>query len=472
MRTSSGATPAFAILLAQVRVGVRVGALVALGLAGCKSYPERTAVAYEAFVQGRFEDAHTRYSDPDLTGSAFLSGAEAGMVALAAGEWEAAVLALTAAADQARELEERALASPQALGEDLLSFALNEGAQAYSGEGYERVLLHAALALAYLAQGRLDAVSVEARRANRLLESEEELYDKQYAAGGLGHFVSATSYELSGEYDQAYIDYERMVAKDLGTELAGEALIRIADWLGYTEERARWVARFGERDLPGPDAATIVVIAGLGVAPQKREVLIQIPTPRGLVQWAVPRFVPFPRAVDALILRSNGAALARTVTIEDVSRVAHANLEDRIAWLGAKSAIRATLKLGLTHELGRDHGVLGLIAGSVFSAATERADLRSWRTLPAAWHAARSAVEPGVHDIVLDAAGGASVSLGAYELEPGETLFVLARTLSTRVHAHVIGGGAVVAAGPVPQPAPPLARSALLAPRESENQRP
>jgi hypothetical protein len=88
---------------------------------------------------------------------------------------------------------------------------LNDTALAYRGEGFERVYVHACLGMAYLAQGRLDDVFVEVRRANKILEAEEGLYEKEYRAGGLGHFLSATTYELLGKWDDAAIDYRRMV---------------------------------------------------------------------------------------------------------------------------------------------------------------------------------------------------------------------------------------------------------------------
>src|SRR6185436_288146 len=101
---------------------------------------------------------------------------------------------------------------------------------------FERVYVHCGLAMCYLAAGKLDDVYVEARLANQLLESEEELYETQYAAGGWGHLLSAVTYELIGDRDDAYIDYQRMVEKDVGTALAGRALVRLAKQLGRSDE--------------------------------------------------------------------------------------------------------------------------------------------------------------------------------------------------------------------------------------------
>lgn len=425
----------------RARALCAAGLLLALAGAGCRSYPERTAAALGKFTAGRFEEAAAEFADTKTTGSEFLSGAEAGMADLAAGNWEPALEQLHRAGAEVREIEERALASPEKLGQGLLTWIVNEGAKRYEGEGYERVMLHASLALCYLALGRVDDVYVEARLANRLLEAEESLYEKKYAAGGLGHFVSAVTYELIGRPDDAYVDYRRMVEKGVGVELAGAALVRLAARLGYQDDLDAWQERFGEHPAPDPDAASIVVIAGVGLGPAKFERGLVIPWKDGVFKWAVPRFQVRPQPVDRvrLILRSHDRVVATTV-VESVSQVAYENLEDRIAWLAAKSAVRSIMKYELTRQLTEDHGGWGFLAGLLIATTTERADLRSWQTLPDSWQAARVFVPPGEVDLALEAAGGDRVRLGRFGLEAGETMFVLARTLDRRIYAHAIGG--------------------------------
>jgi len=420
----------------------RISALIGLLLVcGCRSYGERTQEAFGDFQSGQFEAASAAYASPDTTGSPFLAGAEGGMAALAAGDWEGALEALGEAARAVRDLEERALLSPESGAEAVASLVLNETTRVYTGEGFERVLVHSGLALAYLARGRLDDVYVEARRSNRLLESEEELYEASYAAGGLGHFLSAVAYELLEEPADAYIDYQRMAAKGVGDGLVGPALRRLASRLGRRDELDRLEERYGPAvDLP-EGMASIVVIAGIGLGPFKEEVSAHIPTRNGLVNWAVPAFVERSQPVSdlRLVLPASDTAIA-TVVIEDVAAVAAANLEDRIAWLAARSAARGLAKQEFTRRLEDERGSLGRIAGELFSSLSERADLRSWKTLPDTWQACRAFVLPGVHELVLDASGGEARELGRFELEAGETMFVLSRTLGRRLYAHPIGG--------------------------------
>jgi uncharacterized protein len=419
---------------------VLTGALAA----GCASYSDRTAQALAEFRQGRFDEARQSYLEPDTCGSPFLRGAEAGTASLAAGDWDGALADFDAAQAAVERVEERALVSASALGDDLLTWVLNEGARTYEGEGFERVLVHASLALAYLAQGKPQDVMVEAKRANQLLESEEKLYEKQYAAGGLAHFLSAVAYELEGRPDEAYIDYQRMHEKGVGRELAGRALVRLAKELRYSDELKQWTELYGPDSERPAGAASIVVIAGVGLGPHKQEHVLTIPTKSGILQWAVPSFVRRPQEVDGVSLTLSGAASSvLTSVVEDVAKVSQENLEDRIAWLAAKSAVRGVLKRELTEKLQKKADWLGRLAGDLFTLATERADLRAWQSLPDTWQAARVFVAPGVHELRLQARGGECVVLGSFELEKNETMFVLARTLGTRLYAHAIGGNNV-----------------------------
>ena len=381
------------------------------------------------------------YSDPDTTGSDFLGGAEAGSVAFAAGDWNGALAHFSAAHAGVKSLEDRSLVSPAAAGESLLSWAINDSMSSYHGEGFERVMLHACMGLTYIGKRNLEDAGVEARLANKLLEGEEALYEKKYQAGGLGHFLSAVMYELQGQSDNAYIDYQRMLEKGVGVDLAGRAALRIAKKLGYTEDHARLAERFGD-DVARPDgAASIVIVAAVGAGPFKEAFTLDIPTPAGILQWSVPRLIGRPQQIDALEFSLEGPSTSvRTDVIENVYTVTKENLDDRIAWLAAKSAVRAGLKLGLTKSLEKDHGLFGAIAGTVFTLATEHADLRTWQTLPNSWQAARVFVSPGEHTLRLRAIGGESLVLGRFELSPGETMFVLARALGPRLYAYGIGG--------------------------------
>lgn len=422
--------------------------LVLLGT-GCASYTSRTQTALHDFQGGHLERSLEAYADKDEVGSDFLSGAEAGTVALTAGWWEQAQRYFHRAVNASEEIEGRALLGGEGFAEFVGSWAFNDTVKEYPGEGFERVYVHCGLALAYLAQGMLDDVYVEARLANELLEAEEKLYEKEYRAGGLGHFVSALAYELLGEYDEAYIDYQRMEEKGVGGAVAGPALVRLAGRLGRLDEKEKWEAKYGH-DVERPlGAASIVVLAGVGLGPGKIESTMAIPTGDGLLVISVPAYeFHDPWVAGLRLIEETSGVSVRTEIIESVSEVAVENMEDRLAWMAAKSVARGLLKRELTQQLGDDHGGIGRLIGDLFAVITERADVRGWRTLPDNWQACRLFVPPGVHTLTLEAIGGQAGFLGSFELEEGETMVLLARTVGPTLHAHAIGGR------PVTSPAP------------------
>ncbi len=409
------------------------------GLSSCRTYTEKTHVAMNHFQRGQFDVAERLFSDKSVTGSTFLSGVEAGMVALTAGDHQAAIDHFAKAASISKELEDKGLLDPSSLAQSLTSLAVSETFTDYQGEGFERVMLHACMGLAYLAQGKVDDWMVEVRLANDLLILEETLYETEYAAGGLGHFLSALGYELRGELDEAYIDLQVLYDKGLGQELVGPSLVRLSKQLYREDDHARFVAEFGEVEEVPRDAAKIVLLAGVGMGPSKVETRLDVPTSNGVFSWAVPSFTSTASYVDRLEVRANDL-FASSVVIENVAQVAEKNLSDRMAYLSVRSAVRGVLKQKLARELRKEHGEGAYVVAQLFAMATERADLRSWLTLPNTWQAARLYPRPGEVRLEIHASGGESHFLGNYDMDPGETIYLLVRTIGPRVFTQVLGG--------------------------------
>jgi hypothetical protein len=229
-----------------------------------------------------------------------------------------------------------------------------------------------------------------------------------------------------------------------------------------------FVEQYGEPEPLPENTARVILIAGVGTGPYKAAATLTLPTPSGILQWSVPQYVERPQPVSALeVFTRGGGVRARSELVEDVGRVAQANLSDRLAWLATKSAVRGIAKREFTQKLEEEYGLLGRVFGDVFSFASERADLRCWQTLPDSWQVARLWLPAGRHDLVLRALGGSRVPLGAFELEAGETMFIFARSLGTRLYAHPVGGLRIEPGQPAPSAAGPP--SASDRPRDPED---
>jgi hypothetical protein len=75
-------------------------------------------------------------------------------------------------------------------------------------------------------------------------------------------------------------------------------------------------------------------------------------------------------------------------------------------------------------------------------------------------------VAPGEHEIALEAVGGENTMLGTFKLEPGETMFILVRTLGPRLYAHTVGGQRTD--GVLQPPPVPLASESTTPPTSTE----
>lgn len=411
---------------------------VAASVCGCATYPERAEQGVGRYRAGDFEGAVASFEDSDVTTSEFLAGAEVGMIRLTAGDWEAARIALASAAEAAREAEEKSALSLTDGAETLGTLLLNDTTQTYVGEGYERVLVHTALAIAYLGLGQYEGMRVETKRANEVLETEEKLYETSYAAGGMGHMLSALAYEMEGRLDEALIDYRRMVEKGVGLELAGPRLRALAD-LFEREDLADLVAPY-ESYTPEGATATVWVIGGMGLAPFKREASLNLPTPVGFVRLTAPQYASRSGAgLLRLVLPDQGETHTCSV-IEDVDAIARENLDDRLGWIAARTVARAAIRATAREVVRDQHGELAAFGVDILSLALERADTRSWLTLPREWQALRVPLVPGEHTLELETTTGADVRIGRFELEAGETMIVFARYVDGLLHVHPLGG--------------------------------
>lgn len=438
--------------------------VVVLTGAGCRTYNDRVAGTVQAFEGGDFARAEAGFRDPDNTGSTFLSGAEAGMAAFADGRFLDARAHFERALAASNDIRERAAVGATNLTQSLLSMAINETQADYAGEGYERVMLHVMLALTYLAEIDPTGVLVEARRVDELVTGEEELYDTSYGAGGLGHLLSAVAYELTGKPGEAYIDYKRMYEKGVGGTLVESALLRLAERIGRSSELSVWRSEFGGSSTdPPPGWPSVVLIGGVGMGPAKREFKLDLPVKGGVFSMAVPKFDegrPSGGGPLELAFPASGTVV-RTSIVEDVAAVAAENLDDRITWITARSVGRGLLKRQLADQMrDNERGVWLGLAADVFTIATERADLRAWRTLPRKWVAARAYLPPDEFvELHLREARGDAVSLGSYRMSEGETMFVLARSLPSGLVAHVVGGQSAADVDPPSSPSNPSPES-------------
>ena len=127
------------------------------------------------------------------------------------------------------------------------------------------------------------------------------------------------------------------------------------------------------------------------------------------------------------------AVEVRTEMAEDLDAIARRELDDRSGGILFKTIARALGKYALTRTVEKKKGDLAGKLVNLVTAATEKADTRSWLTLPRSIQVARFPVEPGVHTVEIDAYGPGgvlreTVTFRDVEVEAGQVRILNHRT--------------------------------------------
>lgn len=336
------------------------------------------------------------------------------------------------------------------------ALAMNDTVTAYTPHGYERVMLRHFQALNYLFSGDLEGAGVEVRAAN--LEQEEALkrHQKEVAkaeADGRAHNLGGASEQpaLSGmrsdldaaaggvknSFQNAYTFYMSGVVRELLDE-PNDALIDYRRALEICPANAcvqRDVARLGRRlgidvglaaapaaPAGGPNAASgdLVILFEDGLVPPKEEVRIPVPIP-----WLVTMVgVAFPVYRERwslsapLTARVDGADVGGTEALCHVRALAARALQEDMPVIVTRQVLRAAAKATLAYEARRKMGDLGGVLVGLYNVVTDRADLRSWLSLPADAQVLRATLPAGKHALVLSPMTGAALT-SEVEIRPG-----------------------------------------------------
>jgi len=319
-----------------------------------------------------------------------------------------------------------------ATGASLLS---NDNAIPYAGEGYERVFVYQFQAMNYLLSGDLDSAMVEVRRANQeqqyelerfeseVVDAEEDAQEQidkngdfmnsfsalQAAAGQVKNsfqnaytfYVSGLLFEASGSANDAYIDYKKALQIFPDNIYVQRDVLRLAKDLGMREDYQRFKKEF--TNTPAPAAAgdgEIVVMFEHGFAPVKTEVKVNLITHKGIRSVAFPTYVAEVKAPAQLeVSVVGGESIGTTSPIVSVQALASKALVERLPGMMARQIMRIFAKAQASEQGGKALGGLGKLAIDVFNVISEKADRRSWLTLPHDAQILRSSLPEGQYKL-------------------------------------------------------------------------
>lgn len=330
--------------------------------------------------------------------------------------------------------------SALSLREEASAFIINDGARAYAGEEHERVLVHLYEALNYLALGDLDGARVEALQLDlRLRRQAERAGPGVDMDDAFARYLTGMIYEDLGEWSNAliayrkgYEAYEREAAHGgpgVPEALVGD-LLRLTEYLGLAQEHRRYADEYpGAAWTAQADwrrRGELVLLLHNGLAPVKREASSTVLDPGSghLVRISLPYYQPRAPRVRAARVEVAGHRV-RTELVEDVAAVAQRTLAAKMPAITARAIARAVVKVQLARaarararDSNSDNALAAALVGlgvEVANVLTERADTRSWVTLPHDIQLARVELAPGHYRVRLELLGAVGGIVGDVE---------------------------------------------------------
>jgi len=355
----------------------------------------------------------------------------------------------------------------KSISKEVASFLISDNTVPYRGEDFERAMVNLFMALNYVGLGKWEDAVVEGRKVDSKLNLINSQYEEGkgnvYKEDGFIRFLMGALYELEGEINDAFISYRKAEAvyrteylPNYGvsppTILVGD-LLTSAHAMDFHEEMAEIKKEYPDvtfiDSARKKEMAEVFFIHYNGLAPEKGEKYFLVPMPDGfVVKIAYPKFVKRSYRIShgEITLTNLGSGRSYrfpTVLMEDIASIAVLNLENRINRIKAKAIARATTKYlaskGLSKVAEKKGGkLLGFVvqaSANIASVATEQADVRQWRLLPAEIRVGRSVIPPGEYRGRIRFVGSGGTVVSSREIAPfsvkkrGEKFFIY-RTLN------------------------------------------
>lgn len=393
--------------------------LLALGalLGGCAGYAYQAQTVETRLAAGQYAQALDLIAaQQGREGTGVLYGLNRGMVQHLMQDYDASNRSLE---DAKREMDALYGVS---LSEQAGAIAVNESLIRYKGDPHEQRLLHAYKILNYLALGDLDGARVEVLQADLRMRS---VGGDGYGENGFVRYLCGIVYEGLGELDSAYIDYRKAYeyyrANAVGLsvpESLERDLLRLAERQGRREDLEEYARAFG--DLPGRGALDgaapeVIVLLQGELVPLKREQGASVFDPRRghFVSIALPYYPDFHPAIAGVRVWVDGQMLYAD-RVEDVAAQARAALAERMPAITARAVARVALKTQASRQAQEQNETLGALL-NLAATLTERADTRSWSSLPASIWMARVPLAAGQGPLRIEVLGAGGEVLGSME---------------------------------------------------------
>lgn len=327
------------------------------------------------------------------------------------------------------------------------SMLYNDASMPYYGENFERSYITFFQSLNYILDSQNNESAVEARQADTLFKffiSQKSFYQSD---AFIEYFMGLV-YENAGYLNDASISYYAALKSYSGTNnLSGIAVNDdIVDDAYTSSLKLGFHSRAAEikKQYPGAkrkeipkNCGELIIVDYNGIIPKKTETVFRLAMndawlymnaanvdsvemtdyqrassigvsafANDFVQFSIPSYKNQPPIVYSFTAES-GSSKRQSYTAQDLGQLAKTFFDKNFAKLFAKTAARAVIKFVLSKQTsaylekqyGATAGLLAKIATNVYTASTEIADLRAWRTLPSNILMARMYLPSGLNEI-------------------------------------------------------------------------
>ena len=405
--------------------------LLAVYSGGCATYSQQAVSMRDNLLAGRADLARIAAEKEDEGEDDVLASLNKGMLRRMTGDYSGSNRIFELAKQRIESLYGISVTDTAA------SLTINDAMRDYKGDRYEQVLLHAYMAMNYLQLGEPDSARVEMLQADvKMMEWGDQPDEDPFV-----RYLAGMIFEALGEKDQALVSYRKAMnvylAKGNGQYLdvpvmLKKDMLRLLAELGLRDEYRRLKTGFGLDGFQpaGPESnhGELIVILNSGLAPIRTEASIMTFSSevQNYVRVAFPVYQSGPTPAKRSRLQAGGNRVDLE-TVENVDSLARHALDEDMPLIMTRAIARAVVKYQSQQSANEQHALAGFLL-TVTNLATERADTRSWTTLPKEIQMTRVTLPAGQQDVsieILNAGGSvADVINASVDIRPQQLSFL------------------------------------------------
>ncbi|WP_434457043.1 hypothetical protein JQR85_17035 [Stutzerimonas urumqiensis] len=412
----------------MTRLSCSAVALLGLLLSGCETFRsyETELTAVNQHIQAGDVDAALVLLEKNNSGDDkdLLYYLEKGELLRTKGDLDASQAAWAVADRTVTQWEDTIKADPEKYLAEFGSLLVNDKVRRYEGYDYEKVMLTTQMALNHLARGHFEQARTDIKKTHEREAFISELRDREYlkreeeaeAKGITAQYTDLQGYpvktleapevlSLKNSYQSAFSHYlAGFIYEALGEKGLAAPGYRKAIELHPNEPLLEQALVQLDAPAPGSGQSDVLIVLQAGLAPARDSVRIPLPIPTTTGLIITPLSFPVIKSELGSGLQGgvllDGEALP-LVQLNNTDAMSRRALRDDMPGIILRTSVRAISRSVLQKQLNDNVSPLAGLAVGVFSAVTEGADERTWRTLPDQTLVARLRLPHGEHLITL-----------------------------------------------------------------------